>query len=98
MIICVTVLTETGLAEKAVGMCVENMNFNSWKEKSMFSPNYKEDLRCGLTGAGCADHIFHNTIWVATIDKLPHEIEITVSKIYLYFKFYSQSWNSKGVL
>jgi hypothetical protein len=42
----------------------------------------------GLIGDGCAGHIFHNTVRAAT-DFFRVDVEMIISKIYLYFKSYT---------
>jgi hypothetical protein len=56
------------------------------KAKTVFSINCRKTCH-GLLGVGCAD-IFHSTVPAAT-DILPIDVEMSISKIYLYLKSYT---------
>lgn len=85
-------LTENGLELKVVGLCADNTNSNfggaERKGQNNVFTKLKENLGHSLIGVGCACHIFHNTVRAAA-DVLPVDVEMTIAKIYLYFKSYT---------
>jgi hypothetical protein len=58
------------------------------KAKTMFSPNCRKTSGTGLI-VGCAGCICHNTVQAATYI-LPVDVGMIVSKVYLYFKYYTE--------
>jgi hypothetical protein len=94
-------LTENCLVGKVVELCAGNTNSNfggaERKAQNNVFSKLQRNLGHGLIGVGCAGPIFHDTVRAAT-NILPVDVEMIVSKIYLYFKCYTMRVETKGLL
>jgi hypothetical protein len=68
-----------------------NSNFGSVQSEGLNSvfTRLHINLGHGVIGAGCAGHIFHNTVQAVT-EILPVIVEMVISKVYLYFTSYTE--------
>lgn len=86
-------LTKNGLAGKVVGLCADNTNSNfgdvARKGQNNVFTKLQKNLGHSLIGVGCTAHVFHNTVFRTATDILPVDVELIISKIYLYFKSFT---------
>lgn len=82
-----------GLNKKVVGFLADNANVNFGSiarqtEKNVHAMLCKT-MKRNILPIGCAAHIFHNALGIATNKELPIDIENIIVKIYFHFSIYT---------